>query len=157
MTTRQLKPAVGPFDPVPSSFDNAVPDGVTDQFTEIAQVELRHNMSPMRLSGLDADVEGRGDLFVAMSLNQELDDLLLALGQASVAADLGRRTLQVTAEHHFGDRAGEEQLALGNSLDGCDQLAGGVRLQNVPAGAGCEDLPHQVLRVVHRENQNLGV
>src|SRR6185436_12681817 len=55
-------------------------DGVTGQLQPVAQAELRQQVRPVPLDGLDADEQHVGDLLGGVTLRDELEDLLLAVG-----------------------------------------------------------------------------
>ena len=61
------------------------------------------------------------------------------------------------SEQRFRDLGREERLVRGERLDGADQVALGVRFEQVAAGARFQELLNQRLVVVHREDQNFGL
>ena len=65
-----------------AALDDPVGDGVAGEARRIVDRELVHQVLPVLLDRLDADVERRGDLLVRLSLGHQLDDLLLAHREA---------------------------------------------------------------------------
>src|SRR5262249_57173810 len=61
--------------------DESFPDGVGDQARRVVNVELVHEVSSVRLGGLDADAEEPGDFFRGPTFGHELQDLPLARGE----------------------------------------------------------------------------
>src|SRR5262245_32132783 len=61
--------------------DEPLPEGVADEPGGVVNVELRHDVSAMRLGGLHTDVEQLSDLLRGLALGDQLEDLALASGQ----------------------------------------------------------------------------
>jgi hypothetical protein len=123
--------------------------------------QLSHDVAAMALDGLDADVEHRGDDLVAAGLGQQLNDQQLARGQGlgpldDFAQPMSARR-QVAAQHGVGDPRAEVGLVVQQRGDGGDDVVGRGRLQHEAARAGAEHLAHQLLAVVHGEDQQLGM
>src|SRR6266404_7482344 len=55
--------------------------GVAHQCRDGAEVQLVHDVGAVGFGGLDGNVEGLRDFFVALALGQQLDDLALASSQ----------------------------------------------------------------------------
>src|SRR5256885_2173583 len=64
-----------------SGGDQALPDGVTDQASDIVDVQLLHDTRAVKLGRLGADGEQGGDLFGRLALGHELHDLAFTRGQ----------------------------------------------------------------------------
>src|SRR5208282_3920634 len=72
------------------ALDDAVADGVVDEFDDGVNVQLQHDIGSMRLCGAHADAENSGHFLVAFALGQELHDFTLALRQAAPGTARGR-------------------------------------------------------------------
>ena len=95
------------------SRDHATTHGVQHDLGGVVHVELLQDVRAVRLDRDRADREQFGNLFVAVSFGDQLEDLPLALGQRVEAighAFLGQ-VPDVVVEHHFGDHGAEERLA----------------------------------------------
>jgi hypothetical protein len=93
-------------------------------FGSRANVEFLVNMMQMGTDGQDADVEFRGDLFVAMSLRQQSQDYFLTRGQVVEAVLLFDPALEgFNYEAGDGVRLGEPPAQ--TSVMASRSLAGG--------------------------------
>ena len=63
-----------------SSFDKALPDGVTHQISGLVEIQLIHNARAVAVGCLDADAKARGDFFGGISFGYKRDHLPLAIG-----------------------------------------------------------------------------
>ena len=61
--------------------DNVVFDGVYNQIADGVQAELPHDVAPVRLNSLGAQVQERGHFLGTFSLCEKLSDLALSGGQ----------------------------------------------------------------------------
>src|SRR5690348_67630 len=88
-----------------SALDDAVANGVADQIADGVEIQLGHDVRPVRLHGFDADIQCVGHFFVGFSLGDQLNDLALAW------TDQARRrssvtsggAIQVSSQQHFRD------------------------------------------------------
>src|SRR3954467_8776855 len=78
----------------------AAADGVPDDLDAAAQAELFHRAGLVRLDGLAADVELRGDVLGGVAPGDEPEDLLLAVAQLDAAAGPRRGDPVDEAPHH---------------------------------------------------------
>lgn len=66
----------------PSAFflcrDQAMANGVSDQFAHGVKIELAHQAGAIGFNGSDAEIEADSDLFVAVPLRQQAQDLQFA-------------------------------------------------------------------------------
>ena len=65
--------------------DDTLPNREVDELGPAVQAELVHQMLAVAHRGLHADVEEVGDVLVALPLGDELEHLLLTVGEAVVA------------------------------------------------------------------------
>lgn len=63
------------------SGDYLFPHRIEDNFSGTMEIQLLHDVGAMRLDGVGADVEGRGDFLVGFALRQKLQDLLFTVGE----------------------------------------------------------------------------
>src|SRR3954452_12676982 len=138
--------ALGPA----SALDELVLDRVADQRRRRIGVELLQRRSAMHLDRLDADRENLCDLSVRPPFGDELDHGFLASGQRSLARFFEQKAL----EQRLRYLAGEEGLVISQCLDGGDQEAAGVGLEEKSARTGLEHVPDEGIRIVHREDQD---
>ena len=64
--------------------------------------------------------------------------------------------LDVASDDQLGDFGGEEGFAGVDGVDGGDEVAHGVGLQYVAAGAGIDDLLNHFGSVMHRKHEDVG-
>src|SRR5690606_37611199 len=67
-----------------SGFDEPRADGVPREFEPVLQAEFLQEIGPVPLHGLRADVEQVGDLLARVAFGDEVEDLLLAVGDRLV-------------------------------------------------------------------------
>jgi hypothetical protein len=97
----------------------------------------------------------------ALALRQELDDFPLPPGQGFVRFQSPRAfvlriaTFQIPFENSFSDAGCEEGLALGEGLDGRDQVVTRIGLQQVASRTGAQDSMDHLIGIVNGENQHL--
>jgi len=115
------------------------------------KIELEHDVGAVSFGGVDADAEDVGDFLVAFAFGEELEDFAFARGKAGtvrfgrVFARLGGR----------GDAKGEVGLVVAEGVDGGEEDAVSVVLEDIAAGAGFNDLMHEFVGFVHGEDQDL--
>ena len=98
------------------TLDDLVTNGVADQVTHRVQIQLYHDVGPVRLHCLNADVQGVGDFFVGFPLGHQLQDLPLSLAELASepsVAPCRARAGKIAAEHYLRNSGGEEQLVFG--------------------------------------------
>jgi hypothetical protein len=64
-----------------SRVDQPLPDHEADQSGDVADTELAHQVGPVVLGSLDADMEATGDFLTAVALGDEDGDLAFARGE----------------------------------------------------------------------------
>src|SRR5215216_4385255 len=114
-----------------------VADGEADDVGQGIQVELAHHRGAMRLDRLDAEVQARRDGFVAVPLGQKLHDLAFARGEplGPERNRLSRLALEESVQNDGRDLAGEIGHVARDALDGRNELARGIRLEQIAARA----------------------
>src|SRR5208337_5146179 len=109
-----------------------VADGVDDQFRGFMDAEGVHDVGAMHGDGVDAQVEFGGDFLVGFAGDDVLEYFEFARGEAGVAFALeisGARDLRI-----------KNGFALGNLLDGGDEVEIHGVFEDVAAGAGFQGL-----------------
>src|SRR5918995_6076650 len=138
---------------------NPIPNRPAHEIGKGGELEFAHHRSAVGLHGLDAERETPGDVLVAPAFRKKLHDLALArgqaLGRARHRAPLPR--LEEAIEHDLRDAAREIGLVPGDALDGWDELPARAGLQKIAARACRERLADQLLALMHREDQDLGL
>src|SRR5215203_1147613 len=105
----------------------------------------------MHLDRLGADRENFCDLSVRTPFGDELDHGLLSSRQRSLARFFEQKAL----EQRLRDFAGEEGLVISECLDGGDEEAAGVGLEEESTCTSLEHVPDEGIRIVHREDKDL--
>ncbi len=82
------------------SIDEAVADGEAYQFVDAVHVQFLHDAAAVRVDGIDAQVQGAGDLFVGFALGQHLEHFALAAAQQ---VDGIGDMLPIIVQHGIGD------------------------------------------------------
>jgi hypothetical protein len=62
--------------------------------------------------------------------------------------------VQISFQHELCDLGGEESSMVLQGFDSGDEIASSIRLQQESKGPSSEDLPHDLLGVVHGQNQH---
>src|SRR5436190_16294786 len=81
--------APNPSDPATGArlcFDNPVPDGIANERGRRIEVELAHGRSPVRFHCFQAYVEQLPNLFVRVSLRDQLDHTAFPIGKDQLGA-----------------------------------------------------------------------
>src|SRR5690242_11669522 len=155
-TAEQGSAAVEEVPPELGLYD-IVADGVANQFADGMTIETPHDVGAVSLGGFDAQIQGRRDLLAALAFRQELDDLALARGKAiagSLRIGLGDFLVEVAVQDHLSDAGGEEGLVAANGVDGVDEVAACIALEQVAPRAGAENFADEGIGFVHGEDQN---
>ncbi len=113
--------------------------------------ELLHRPRAVVLDRLLGEVQQLRDLAVRVRLGDELDDLLLALGELARAALLAGEDVLDQGALGVG---GEEGLAALDRADRLEQLGVGLALEHVSGRSGLEGLEQVALVVVHGEDED---
>jgi hypothetical protein len=139
-----------------SGVNDVVADGVEDQVGDGVEVELEHDIGAMSFGGVDADAKEGGDLLVAFPFGEKLEDFAFAGSEtrAKSARGVGRRIVRFRGSSEAG---GEVRLAEADRVNGGEENAVGVVLEDVAASAGFDDLLNEIFRFVHGEDEDLGV
>src|SRR5208283_2131953 len=108
----------------------------------------------MGFGGVDADVEEVGYFLVAFAFGEELKDFAFAGSEAGSrgSGGIGR----IGNVGGFGNADGEIRLVLAEGLEGVEEDAVGVILEDVAVSAGFDDLLNEVVGLVHGENEDFG-
>ena len=141
-SARSLTSGVETPEAARSGGDDAVADGVAHQVGDVARADLPHDGRAVRLHRFHRHFEPPRDLLVAVPLGEQLQHLALARGEAGIPGGrvLGRALAQERAEYGRGNLRAEEGLVLRECLDGRDDVARRVRLDEVAARSRREDL-----------------
>ena len=121
--------------------DDPVADRVADESCGGRQVELAHDRRAMRLHGLEADVENVGDLLVGVTFGDQLHH---AASRLVRGRSLPGRPRQKRIQQGLGDLGREERLVRGERFDGADQVALGVRFEQIAPRARFQELLNSV-------------
>src|SRR5215472_12874515 len=141
--------------------NNVVPDCVADQPAERPYAELLHEASSVILCRSHADREQVCDLFVALTLRQQLDDFLFPAGEAaelmlSAMRRSGGRSFPLrTIEHNARYRRTDKSPSTQHGLSCGEQTLLCVGFQYVAIGPGPQRSLDELLFVVHAQNQNV--
>src|SRR5262249_43489962 len=135
--------------------DDLITYRVSHELADAVNFELTHDIGAMRLRGLHADSEHRGDFLAAAAFRKQLHDFPLSRGEA-----IGRQFVQrplwpgriEIVQHDLGGLRSEKRFVFGKSLERHDQVAVGVGLHNVTAHADFENVANQLIGVVNRKN-----
>ena len=100
-----------------------VPDGVHRGFGAAGHAHLRQQRRDVVLDRLLGEVQPLADLTVGEALGQEIEHLVLLVGEAGQALVL-RRAAAEALEHPGGDDGVEEVLSRGHAADGIDEVGG---------------------------------
>ncbi len=120
------------------------------------KVQLALKIPAMGFDGIKAQVERAGDVFVGLTLDQQLQDLSFARGKQIVAI-LGAPDIDlsdVILSEDLADFRAEERLAFAHGFDCLDEIALGRIFQQVASRAGfqrAEDIP---LVGMHTQNDD---
>jgi len=118
------------------------------------EIEFEHDVGAMGFGGVDADVEEVGYFLVAFAFGEELKDFAFAGSEAGArgSGGIGR----IGNVGGFGNADGEIRLVLAEGLEGVEEDAVGVILEDVAVSAGFDDLLNEVVGLVHGENEDFG-
>src|SRR5207247_6834795 len=106
-------------------------------FADAVEVELIHDPAPMRVDGVDAQVQSCRDLFVRLSLRYQLEDFTFpACEQVERFGDV----LAVIGQYRLGNRGTQISVPFGDRADGGQEVALDHVLQQVAARARAKDL-----------------
>ena len=138
--------------------DETLAHGIEHDLRRVVQVQLLHQVGPVRLDRRQPEIEQRRHLLVRSSFGEQLEDLLLAIGQQVIG--IGQAALSAAAhvvlDEHGGDRRTEERLAGGDGADRREQILVGRVLQQVGARAGRQRANDVRLVGVHAEDDHAG-
>ena len=142
----------------PKLLDNdALADGVEDDFGGVVQIELLHQVRAMRLYGREAQLQDRRDFLVRAPLGEQLEDFLLAIGEQviRVGETLRLQAADVIFDEHRGHRGTEERLAGADRTHGGQQVLVGRILQQIRTRAGGQRANDVRLVRVHAQDDRL--
>src|SRR4051794_23158545 len=114
--------------------DEPAADRVAHELHAVAHAELAQQVAAVGLDGLLAEVEDLADLLVRVRLGDQLEDLLLARRERLLGA--GGLVGHPLAHERALSGAGQERLPPGPGAPRVDEVVVGLRLEDVPAGAG---------------------
>src|SRR6266540_7449952 len=98
--------------------------------------EFASDRAPVRLHGLVADSERRGDRLISFTFGQQLDDGAFSPRERTESCAFEHRPLcKKSVEERFGDQWREIGLAPCERFDGLDNSRPGFELQDIPARA----------------------
>src|SRR5579864_4057262 len=121
-------------------------DRVDDQLRGFVKAESVHDVGAMDGNGVDAEAEFGGNFLVGFAGDNVLEDFELARSEAGVAL-----ALEIAGE---GDLRIENGFALGDFLDGGDEVEIHGVFENVAAGAGFERLADERVFGMHAEHED---
>ena len=101
-------------------------------------VQAIHELGPVRLDRLDADVENASNFLGAMALGDELQGFALPRRQQLERAGFAAHPANIIGNDVPGDRGAQIGLAARDGLDGELELRGGGIFQQEARGAGAE-------------------
>src|SRR5215510_1435451 len=103
----------------PRSGDESFPNGVENDLGRIVQIQLLHEIGPMRFDRRHAQIEQRRHFLVRSSLGEEVEDLSFPVGQQviRVAQATFLQRAQVILDEHGGNGRAEERLPGADSAD----------------------------------------
>src|ERR1017187_2315694 len=136
--------------------DDFLLDGILHKLRFVVNVQFAHQVELVRLHGLDAEIESRGDLLDGSAFRQHFENLALALGEraearlAHAAGPLDPEVVYQTGEQPWAEIA----AATVDFADGCHQLVRRAVLEDVPTGADFDTLREVILVVVHRQKDD---
>src|ERR1700686_2344316 len=142
------------------SFNNLVSNGVAHELAHRVQLELAHDVGAMRLRSLYTNTESHRNFFATLSFGQQLHNFAFS-GSEPAAEDShvirdGILLAKAIQQHVRGARS-EERTTVAESLDSGNQVAVGVRLHNVGADARFDNIAHQLIGEMKREDDNFSL
>ncbi|MCY1415373.1 hypothetical protein D9M71_308520 [compost metagenome] len=134
------------------TFHQAVTAGEIDQLRQGVQVELLLQARAVGMHGLLAERQLLGDLVVGVAVGEKVQDAQLAVGQLGDTLGLARtQRRQVHAAEHLG---GEVAAAAQDGGDRHAEFLEVVVLADEASGAGLQETPGDVFRVLRAEGQH---
>jgi hypothetical protein len=121
------------------------------------EIELEHYVGAVGFGSVYADSEEIGDVFVAFAFGEQLKDFALAGGEAIARGFRGIGAVDVGQFGGGGHTEGEVGFVLAKGIDGCEQDAVGIILEDIATSTGFDDLLNEVVGFVHGKNQNFGM
>lgn len=122
------------------------------------EAQFGHDPGPVHIDSLHADTQRSGHFRIRIGFREELEDLSLA-GRQPLKARAFEALFSLPAkssQDHVPDFRRKERLVLAQSVDREEQLAPGIRLQQVIAGTGLERLAGYRFGIVHGKDEHLG-
>lgn len=117
-------------------------------------VQLAVDIADMGADGADADAVFVGDLFIAQSVDEGVEDLVLADGQLVVLMDGRRRGLK-GLQDAAGDAGCHGRPALVEIANGLDDVFGRRTFEQIAGGARADGVEDILVVVEHGEHQDL--
>lgn len=125
------------------------------------EAQFPHDIAAMRFDRLGAEIEQRRDFLGTVPFRQQLSNLALAGSQCgqlgSFIACHRLALLQKARKDKIIDARGEEHALVLQSLNGGDEVARCIRLQDEAAGACVQCFPDHLIRVGDRQDDDLEV
>src|SRR5215510_7059964 len=113
------------------------------------------DVRPMRLGSSHTDAERDGDLLVALSFRQQLNDLALARRNAAISLRVFRSpAIHVVAKEHIRHGGCQEWFVMEQSVHRRDEMNIGIGFKHVTSGAGPENFARDLFGLMHRQNQD---
>lgn len=131
--------------------DETVAHGEADEFTDGVQIEFLHDATAVGFDGVDAEIEGGGDLLVGFAFGDHLEDFALAGGEE---VDGIGDVFAVVFENDVADFGAEPPFADGDGADGGEEVLLAGVLEEVTAGTGAEDLTDVNAVLVHGQGED---
>src|SRR5581483_3101304 len=106
------------------------------EFCYATHTQARHDASPMELHGFDRNMNHVSNFLVGLSLDNQLQDLALAVGQFIVVGANFTRSVQQLRTHIFTEAGSDVSLPTQRRLNGLVQFFACSRLKHVSGGPG---------------------
>ena len=124
------------------------------------QLQFTHDVGAVCFSRLDTDAKRRVYFLAALAFRKQLHNFPFARSEP-VAERCGKLRAHPAfleiRQHYLCCARRQKWFVIGESFNRDNQIPIRVRLYDVPAHAGLENIPNQLVRVMHRQNQNFGV
>src|ERR1017187_7341417 len=136
--------------------DDFLLDGILHKLRFVVNIQFAHQVELVRLHGLDAEIESRGDLLDRFAFSQHFEDFALALGQRAEAwLAHAARAVNPEVVYQAGEQPRTEiTAATVDFADGCHQLVRRTVLEDVPTGANLDTLREVIFVVLHRQKDD---
>ena len=115
------------------------------------EIEFFHDAAAVGFDGVDAEIEGGGDLLVGFAFGDHLEDFALAGGEE---VDGIGDVFAVVFEDRVADFRAEPTFADGNGANSCEEVLLAGVLEEVTAGTGAEDFADVDAVLVHGQGED---